>query len=50
MLFAEGRELHAHTHTNATKAIQESKHHLEKIYGKGLIGLYNEEGRLHMTP
>jgi len=28
----------------AAKRVNESRHHLEKVYGKGLIGMFNSQG------
>jgi hypothetical protein len=34
-------------HGSYAKArVSQTKNHLEKVYGKGLVGLFNEEGKL----
>jgi len=42
--------MHDHKHAHSTKRISEMKKHLEMVYGVGLTGLYNDEGRLEVTP
>jgi hypothetical protein len=46
----EGRQMHAHTHKHAIRRVTEVKQHLEMVYGKGLIGLYDDDGALRLTP
>jgi hypothetical protein len=42
--------MHGHEHYHATRRVTEVKNHLEMVYGKGLVGLYNDDGALEITP
>lgn len=46
----DARQMHGHSHPHALKRVQQTKQHLEMVYGKGLTGLYNDYGELDITP
>ena len=45
----EGKMMHGHHHESAMNHIRKQREHLEMHFGKGLVGLYNEQGDLDLS-
>ena len=45
----EGGQMHGHKHEFAIKEVRKQREHLEMHFGKGLVGLYNDQGDVDLS-